>query len=364
LFNEIYRDKSILVTGHTGFKGSWLSQWLVELGARVTGISIDIPTKPSHFVAIKLKKKMNHIFVDIRNFKDLKEIFEQIQPDMVFHLAAEAIVRKSYDDPRSTFGTNVLGTVNVLECINQTPSVKAGIIITSDKCYENKGVDYSYCENDKLGGSDPYSASKACAEIVSTSYIRSFFSNNSIQRVATARAGNVIGGGDWSTDRLVPDCIKAWSKKESPLIRNPNSVRPWQHVLEPLSGYLWLGAKLINQPEKTHGEAFNFGPINNVNKSVSLVLKKMKKNWSNVSWKKDASDQGIKKEAALLNLNCNKARRRLGWQSILSLENSIRMTIEWYKQFYQNKSNISEITKKQIHTYERIGKKRNQRWAN
>lgn len=363
MFDEIYCDKSVLVTGHTGFKGSWLSQWLIELGAKVTGISIDIPTKPSHFEVIKLKKKMNHILSDVRHFKDLKEIFEQIQPEIVFHLAAEAIVRRSYDDPRNTFGTNVIGTVNVLECIRQIPSVKAGVIVTSDKSYENKGGNYSYREDDKLGGSDPYSASKACAEIVSSSYIRSFFSNNSNQKIATARAGNVIGGGDWGPDRLVPDCIKAWSKKEAPIIRNPNSVRPWQHVLEPLSGYLWLGTKLINQPEKTHGEAFNFGPSNNVNKSVSLVIKKMKKNWPGVSWKKEHNDHVIKKEAAFLNLNCDKARRRLGWQSILSFENSIRMTIEWYKQFYKNESNISEMTKEQIHTYEKIGKKRKQRWA-
>jgi len=351
------------VTGHTGFKGSWLSQWLIELGARVTGISIDIPTKPSHFEVIKLKKKMNHILADVRIFKDLKEIFEQIQPEIVFHLAAEAIVRRSYDDPRNTFGTNVLGTVNVLECLRQIPSVKAGVIVTSDKCYENKGGNYSYRENDKLGGSDPYSASKACAEIVSSAYIRSFFSNNSNQKIATARAGNVIGGGDWGPDRLVPDCVKAWSKKEAPVIRNPNSVRPWQHVLEPLSGYLWLGAKLINQPKKTHGEAFNFGPPNNVNKSVSLVIKKMKKNWPGVNWKNGHNDQGIKKEATFLNLNCDKARHRFGWQSILSFENSIKMTIEWYKQFYKNESNISEMTKEQIHIYEKIGKKRKQLWA-
>ena len=263
---DIYADRRVLVTGHTGFKGSWLALWLHELGANVTGLSLPPNTKPSHFELIGLKELLLHIEGDIRDLKIVKRAFDAANPQIVFHLAAQPLVRDSCDNPKGTFDTNIGGTVNILEAIRQCPSVKAVVVITSDKCYENKEWVWGYRENDALGGHDPYSASKGATEIVCSAYHRSFFDKNGCGPhlgFATARAGNVIGGGDWANDRIIPDCIRALSQGEPISIRNPNATRPWQHVLDPLSGYLLLAKRLLDDPDHFCG-AWNFGPADDV----------------------------------------------------------------------------------------------------
>ena len=251
MFDNCYRGANVFITGHTGFKGSWLTAWLINLGAKVTGFSSYLPSDPCNFEVCKLHEKINHIKGDICNYRQLREAFEKIKPDIVFHLAAQPIVKKSFEDPKLTFDTNVGGTVNVLECIKVCGSVKASVLITSDKCYQNFEWVWGYRENDKLGGDDPYSASKAAAEIVINSYIKSFFTSDNSVCVASTRAGNVIGGGDWAVDRIIPDCVRAFSKRETLTIRNPVATRPWQHVLEPLGGYLLLGVKLLQKKERS-----------------------------------------------------------------------------------------------------------------
>lgn len=271
-FGDVYKNKRVFITGHTGFKGSWLSLWLLGLGAEVAGYSVDIPTKPSNFEALNLRKKIKHIKGDVRNLHSLKKAVDDFSPDIVFHLAAQALARRSYDMPQDTFHINLGGTVNLLECLRQSGSVKAAVIITSDKCYQNVEKRQGYREDDILGGGDPYSASKACAEIATKAYIRSFFNGENSVKIATARAGNVIGGGDWAEDRIIPDCVRALSKGETVMIRNPEATRPWQHVLEPLCGYLYLGQYLLEKPKNVSGEAFNFGPDEKIVKSVREVM--------------------------------------------------------------------------------------------
>ena len=280
-----FKNKKVLITGHTGFKGSWLTSWLVLLGAKVVGLSINIPSKPAHFEVIKLQKKINHKRMDIRNLKLLKKTFKKYQPDYVFHLAAQSLVKKSYSDPTYTWTTNTIGTLNVLESLRDLKKNCIAVIITSDKSYKNLEIKRGYKENDILGGKDPYSASKAAAELAIQSYISSFFPLRKTKvLIAIARAGNVIGGGDWSANRLVPDCVRSWSKNKKVLLRNPKSTRPWQHVLEAVWGYLLLSSKL-KKNKKLHGEAFNFGPNYTKNYSVIFLIKLMKKYWKKVSWK-------------------------------------------------------------------------------
>ena len=259
MFNNAYQGKRVLVTGHTGFKGSWLCAWLLELGAEVAGFSIDVPTDPSHFEALNLKNHVHHISGDVRDRNRVRSVMEEFAPDFVFHLAAQAIVRRSFQDPVITFETNTLGTLNILDCIRQSSSAAVGVIVTSDKCYRNMEWPWGYRETDTLGGSDPYSASKGCAELILHSYMKTYFQEG--PRLASARAGNVIGGGDWAQDRLVPDAVRAWSRKKTLAVRHPGATRPWQHVLEPLSGYLCLGARLWAHDPLAVSEAFNFGPI-------------------------------------------------------------------------------------------------------
>ena len=278
-FHKQFKNKKILVTGHTGFKGSWLTFWLVLLGAKVTGLSINIPTRPSHFEAIKLQNKINHKTMDIRNLKLLKRTFKKYQPDYVFHLAAQAIVKKSYTDPTYTWETNTIGTLNVLESLRELKKNCIAVLITSDKSYKNLEIKRGYKENDILGGRDPYSASKASAELVIQSHISSFFPLQKTKvLIGIARAGNVIGGGDWSENRLIPDCVKSWSKNKKVIIRNPKSTRPWQHVLESVAGYLLLASSL-KKNKKLHGEAFNFGPSNTKNYNVIFLVQSMRKYW-------------------------------------------------------------------------------------
>jgi len=355
LFNNIYNSKKVLVTGHTGFKGGWLSLWLKELGAEVIGYSLDPPTQPSFFRAVGLKNKMIHIIGDIRDEKHLLSVFEKYQPEFVFHLAAQSLVRFSYKEPRLTYETNVIGTVSILEAIRKNKGVRAAVIITSDKCYENKEWIYGYRENDPVGGYDPYSSSKGCAELVVSAYRRSFLNpiNQNDRKIAisSARAGNVIGGGDWREDRLIPDCIKSLSENKSIIIRNPDAIRPWQHVLEPLSGYLLLGAKMYEDGAKFNG-AWNFGPSDSDLITVEEITKKIVSYWGSGKYKNEISIKNPH-EAKLLKLDCSKAHIFLGWKPVYNIYETIKRTVNWYKYFYNGveKEKLSKITINEIWDY-------------
>jgi len=364
-FNNVYKGKTVLVTGHTGFKGSWLTMWLLSLGAKVVGYSSYLPSEPNNFEASKIADHIVDIRGDIRDYESLKKVFLDHKPEIVFHLAAQPIVRRSFEQPKLTFDTNISGSVNVLECIRTTSSVVAAVMITSDKCYKNVEWTWGYRENDTLGGDDPYSASKGAAELVCHSYIASYFGKGvSKSRVCTVRAGNVIGGGDWADDRIIPDCVKAWSKGEILSIRNPEATRPWQHVLEPLSGYLWTGAN-IYMDEKLSGEAFNFGPDAKVNKSVRELIERLSMYWDKVKSQKDNDAQKNKnKESVLLKLCCDKALHSLGWHSVLSFEDTVKMTAEWYKNYYDKKDvNVYDFSMKQINHYVEEAKKQTLPWV-
>lgn len=347
--NKFFKNKKILITGHTGFKGSWLTFWLEKLGASISGISKDVPTNPSLFKVLNLKNKIIDHRLDIRNLSKLKKIVEKFKPDYVFHLAAQSLVKKSYEDPINTFTTNAIGTCNILESIRFLKNKCSVVIITSDKSYKNIEITRGYRETDELGGHDPYSASKGCAEFIIQSYIKSFFSNKKNLKIGITRAGNVIGGGDWSDNRVIPDCFKSWSLNKAVTIRSPNSTRPWQHVLEVLSGYLKLAIDLNN---KTHlnGEVFNFGPKNFQNKRVIDVIRQIKKLSPAIKWK----FKNVKtfKESKLLKLNSSKARKKLNWSNKLSFNETIEMTTRWYEEFYKRK-NMSKFTYQQIEEYEK-----------
>jgi len=347
----IYKNKNVVVTGHTGFKGSWLVAWLKQMGASVTGIALDPPSIPSHYDASKLADGIQDYRIDIRNEGAIEQVILEAKPDFLFHLAAQPIVGASYDDPIETWGTNVMGTINVLEALRKIQHDCSAVIITSDKCYNNVEWEWGYRENDALGGPDPYSASKGAAELAIRSYVKSYFSgeDNSV-RIASARAGNVIGGGDWAANRIVPDCVKSWSKNEIVELRNPHSTRPWQHVLEPLGGYLQLGA-LLSQNHHLHGEAFNFGPQAQQNQSVLELVKQMSKSWSEVRWAECESKSSQFYESGLLKLNCDKALHFLNWHAVLDFEETVALTANWYRSFYEVPSSIREVTNKQINDY-------------
>lgn len=362
MFGGIYNGRRVLVTGHTGFKGSWLSHWLLELGAEVAGFSLYLPSVPCNFEVLGLERRLRHITGDIRDAAEVRGAFDEFQPEIVFHLAAQAIVRTSYDEPKLTFDTNLGGTVNMLEAVRATPSVRTAVFITSDKCYENVEWEFGYRETDRLGGKDPYSASKACAEIAVSAYARSFI-NASGKRIASTRAGNVIGGGDWATDRIVPDCARAWATGGGPEVRSPSATRPWQHVLEPLSGYLWLAACLESGKQGLAGEAFNFGPRADVNRPVSQLIDEMRKTWNASSWVLDSAGAGVKAEAGLLKLCCDKVQQRLGWQAVLNFSETVSMTAEWYKAFYEGGADMGVLTSKQLETYARLGTEREAQWS-
>lgn len=364
-FKGSYKGKRVLVTGHTGFKGSWLCIWLRELGAEVIGYSLEPPSIPNNFEACNLASKITHIHGDIRNLEHLQEVFKKYNPEIVFHLAAQPLVRLSYEEPKLTFDTNVGGTVNVLETARLTPSIRAFINVTSDKCYKNREWVWGYREEDPMGGHDPYSASKGCAELVFAAYQRSFFANELSIGVASVRAGNAIGGGDWGTDRIIPDCIRTLAKNESVGIRHPQATRPWQHVLEPLSGYLWLGALLLENPEKYSG-AWNFGPQNEAIRMVQEVVEAFIKLWGSGSWIDiSTSETNPVHEATLLKLCCDKVNTYLKWQSILSLDESLRLVADWYKIFhYVNKPpSMYAICTDQIKEYHEIAKRKKLAWA-
>ncbi|NQV15317.1 CDP-glucose 4,6-dehydratase [bacterium] len=361
MFDDYYKNKRVLVTGHTGFKGSWLTLWLRQLGAKVAGFSAYLPSEPCNFEVLGLQKLIQHNVGDIRNLHDIMQVFDDFQPQVVFHLAAQSIVRRSYDEPKLTFDTNVMGTVNVLECIRKSDCVEVGVIITSDKCYKNVEWVWGYREDDQLGGDDPYSASKGCAEIAINSYCQCYFNREKQVNVASTRAGNVIGGGDWAEDRIVPDCMRAWSEGKEVSVRNPRATRPWQHVLEPLSGYLWLGVLLGNNELKT-GESFNFGPKTDVIQPVGILIDIFKKYWDKAQWKMKGDDS-IKKESGLLKLCCDKALSSLNWQAILSFEETVEFTALWYKEFFKNGENMLEFSTKQIEQYCSLAKDRGMQWA-
>ncbi|MDR3174942.1 MAG: CDP-glucose 4,6-dehydratase [Desulfovibrio sp.] len=341
MFDNVYKGLRVFITGHTGFKGFWLTTWLLELGAETAGWSCGVPTEPSGFRALGLERRISHFDGDMRDRKGLEAALKAFAPDIVFNLAAQALVRKSYADPVETFAVNAAGTLNLLEAARNTPSVKALVLITSDKCYRNDEWVFGYRETDRLGGKDPYSASKACAEIIAHSYFHSFFAAGPL-RAATARAGNVIGGGDWAEDRIVPDCARAFAEKRPVSIRNPEATRPWQHVLEPLSGYLHLGARLLreNTPKGRglHGESFNFGPPAEVKASVGDLAKALLRYWPgfSLSADPDGPDQNReKKESTLLKLCCDKALALLDWKAVLSFAETVRFTALWYDSYYR-----------------------------
>ena len=342
LFNGVYNNRRVLVTGHTGFKGSWLVMWLEKMGAIVCGYSLEANTDPAHYNLLKLD--MRSEIADIRNVERLNKVIEDFKPEIVFHLAAQPLVRLSYKEPVSTYSTNVMGTLYLLEACRNTDSIRAIVVVTSDKCYENKEWVWGYRENDPMGGYDPYSSSKGCTELVVASYRDSYFNiadyteKHSIL-LATARAGNVIGGGDWADDRLIPDVIRSVANKEQVRIRNPKATRPWQHVLEPLSGYLLLGCRLFEGEKKMAGP-WNFGPEATGTLNVGEVLVELKKNWNKIDFVADKGEHPH--EAGLLKLDCSKANQILNWREVWDIRQTIEQTVNWYKLFYESNLVISE----------------------
>jgi CDP-glucose 4,6-dehydratase len=358
-----FHDKTVLVTGHTGFKGSWLTAWLIQLGAKVVGIALDPPTDPSHFATANLGASMTDLRIDIRDRQAVEDAINFAEPDFAFHLAAQALVRRSYDDPIETWQTNVLGTLHVLEALRKLDKPCAAVIITSDKCYDNVEWVWGYRETDAMGGPDPYSASKGAAELAIRSHIKSYFPKASAKvRVAAARAGNVIGGGDWAADRIVPDCVRAWSLNHSVELRNPHSTRPWQHVLEPLSGYLSLAVALSERPD-LHGEPFNFGPPAQQNHSVLELVRQMAVHWDRVRWQDVSQSATGPYESGLLKLNCDKALHYLRWHAVMGFEDTVRMTSEWYRAYYQQPAQVRNTTDAQIQAYTAIARQQGLAWT-
>ena len=364
MLNNTYLNKKVLVTGHTGFKGSWLTIWLLKMGAKVIGISKDIPSTPSMFYELGLEDKITHYQADVRDLEAIRIIINNELPDFIFHLAAQAIVSISYADPVETFTTNTIGTMNVLEVLRGYTKPCIAVMITSDKCYDNIEWIWGYKETDAVGGKDVYSGSKGAAELVIKSYQHSFFKKGHPVKLGIGRAGNVIGGGDWAKDRIVVDCMRSWSEGKSVEIRSPKATRPWQHVLEPLSGYLLLGAKLAADQE-FHGEAFNFGPRAEQNRTVVELLSEMSKYWGfdevNESFHITANIPFH--EAGLLKLNCDKALFYLKWEPNLDYTETIRLVSKWYYSFYREKIDMYKFTISQINDYEKIANERKRIWS-
>jgi CDP-glucose 4,6-dehydratase len=345
---EIYKNKKVLITGNTGFKGSWLSLWLQSLGANVYGYSLPPPTEPNMFNILNLSTKIDTHFDDIKDFASLLYFFKIIDPEIVIHLAAQPIVKESYMNPKLTFETNVMGTINVLESIKRTDGIKAAIIITTDKVYEDK-YPYIYKETDKLGANDPYSSSKACAEIVTDSYRRAFFKSKNIQ-VATARAGNILGGGDWAV-RIIPETIKKLQRGEKATTYMPEAVRPWQFIMDPLYGYLLLGSKLLEGPK--YSDAWNFGPPETNYLTVEELIKKIIRYWGSGDYITIDSDKTMP-ESELLKLDCEKSKKLLGWKGKYSIDETLEKTVLWYKNYYSGKTNMYKYTLSQIKEYDSI----------
>ena len=365
MFNNTYKNKKVLVTGHTGFKGSWLTAWLLKLEANVIGISKDIPTHPSMYEELNLEKKIKHYQEDVRNLSKVSKIIFDEKPDFLFHLAAQSIVSVSYENPIETISSNLIGTTNILEALRISNHKCTSIIITSDKAYENEEQVWGYKEDDKMGGKDIYSGSKGAAELIIKAYFYSFFKNKESNiKLAIGRAGNVIGGGDWAKDRIVVDCMKSWSSKKVVEIRSPDATRPWQHVLEPLSGYLNLG-QVLHEDNSLHGEGFNFGPRAEQNQNVRRLVEDLSRYWhfKNENEAFSVTDNIPFHEAGLLKLNCDKAMFYFKWQASMNYKDTIRITSEWYYSFYNNEKNIFDKTLQQISEYESIAKQKGLMWT-
>lgn len=364
-FSDAYAGRRVLVTGHTGFKGSWLTSWLLDLGAEVCGYSNAVPTNPSLFELGDLSTRIDHQIGDVRDFERFAAVLNRFRPDAVFHLAAQAIVSTSYQNPLDTLSTNVMGTATVLQALRSVDWPCVGVIVTSDKCYENVEWPWGYRETDRLGGKDVYSASKGAAELVFHAYLHSFFKRQDGNfRLATARAGNVVGGGDWAADRIVVDCVTAWQEGRSVEIRSPRATRPWQHVLEPLSGYLTLGARLLKEGE-LHGESYNFGPAAEQNRTVVELIGDLAEEWGAL-----AGETGYRitadvpfHEAGLLKLSCDKALLDLRWQPTLNYEECIKLTGGWYRRVLRENEDAFAVTAEQVRSYERLATERRRIWA-
>jgi len=364
IFGNVYTGKKVLVTGNTGFKGSWLTLWLLELGAEVFGLSDTVPGTPCMFTELNIESKIKHYWGDVRNTSRVREIIHEVQPDFVFHLAAQALVSVSYENPLDTISTNVFGTANVLDALRLENPVCTAVIITSDKCYDNVEWVWGYKETDALGGRDIYSGSKGAAEIVIKSYFHSFFKKDDCRvRLVTARAGNVIGGGDWAQDRIIPDCIRSWSNGESVEIRSPKATRPWQHVLEPLSGYLALGQKLSNDIN-LNGQSFNFGPQADNSHTVIDLISAVGTIFGLPAGKEPyaITDNIPFHEAGLLKLNCDKALFYLNWKPTLRYEELIDFTANWYRCWNTKKTDMYAFTMDQLKTYQDRANDRKQIW--
>lgn len=351
---EFWNNKNVLITGHTGFKGSWLSLWLQQVGANIVGYSLSPPTPVNLFTLANVAEGMTSIIGDIRDFEHIKQTIQIHHPEIIIHMAAQPLVRYSYANPVETYATNVMGTVNLLEAVRQTNSVRAIVNVTTDKCYENKEWYWGYRENEPMGGYDPYSNSKGCAELVTSAYRNSYFNIEQFEQhqvaLASARAGNVIGGGDWAQDRLVPDILSACLNNSIINIRNPNSIRPWQHVLEPLSGYLTLAAQLYEQPQQ-FAEAWNFGPEDDDAKTVGWIVDYIVRRWdANIQWQYDS--MAHPHEAVYLKLDCSKAKAKLHWRPKWRIDNALDAVVDWYKT-YQQKGNMRQKTLEQIQAYMR-----------
>ena len=366
-FDGVYKNLTVLVTGHTGFKGTWLSMWLDLLGAHVIGYSLDPPTPPNHFEMSGMKDRMEDIRADIMDLGRLTGVMEEYQPRVVFHMAAQPIVTESYERPRETFAVNALGTINVLEAIRTTRSVRAAVFVTSDKCYRNKDWLWGYRENDDLGGGDPYSASKAMAEIAVEAYRDAYFPGNRREEhtaaVASARAGNVVGGGDWARNRLLPDIIRALTEGRPIDIRNPAATRPWQFVLSPLCGYMWLGVQLLREGAQFAGP-WNFGPVDPFSDSVLQIVEKVIRLWGSGRWR-DISTGHAPHEAHWLTLTWEKAASRLEWHPAYALPEVLSGTVEWYREWHRQGAgaNMYDFSAEQIRSYTEVAGRRNVRWA-
>ena len=354
LDQAFWRDKRVLVTGHTGFKGGWLCLWLARLGARVSGLALAPPTRPSLFEVARVGETMKSTLGDVRDLAVVRKAFRNSRPEIVFHMAAQPLVLYSYDQPVETYATNVMGTVNVLEACRQCDDVRAVVVVTSDKCYENREWVWGYRENEPMGGHDPYSSSKGCAELVAQAYRQSFFHRGGHPaHVASARAGNVIGGGDWAANRLIPDFMKSILKGEPVIIRSPRSIRPWQHVLEPLAGYMELAQRLYSDGE-AFAEGWNFGPDAGDARSVQWIVERIARLWGEgARWQAD--DRVHRHEATYLKLDCAKAQSALGWRPRLNLSTALAWIVEWY-QHYRDQADMREVTEREIMRYEQLSK--------
>jgi CDP-glucose 4,6-dehydratase len=348
---DFWQGKKVLITGHTGFKGSWLSLWLQSLGAEVTGIALEPKTQPNLFEAADVASQMTSVIGDICDLSMLQSVMKKTQPEIVFHLAAQALVRESYADPETTYRTNVMGTLNVLEAIRHSTHTKAAVMVTTDKCYDNKEWIWPYRETDRLGGHDPYSSSKACAELLINSYRHSYFYQEGMAVIASARAGNVIGGGDWASHRLIPDILQAKKLDRVLTIRYPDAIRPWQHVLEPLSGYLRLAEQLYSQ-DKSYADAWNFGPQQAGVKTVRWIADYFSTHWPSFHWHTETAPQPH--EAGILKLDCSKAESQLGWQPRWSLEQSLEAILSWHDAF-ELQADMKQVCLSQIANYTQDG---------